>query len=151
VERCLGLLNKNGKLGFILPNKFFNAQYGLPLREVLSGGKHLDQIVHFGDKQVFASATTYTCLLFPKQWLVVRRVTLSKLRTWMSGGVQGLAKICCPQKKKAFVRLGPFVFRGEKKKGGGGGGNLKKKKKKTKNSPGGWRGPRANAAYGALL
>jgi len=64
VERCLGLLNKNGKLGFILPNKFFNAQYGLPLREVLSGGKHLDQIVHFGDKQVFASATTYTCLLF---------------------------------------------------------------------------------------
>jgi Eco57I restriction-modification methylase/TaqI-like C-terminal specificity domain/Type I restriction enzyme R protein N terminus (HSDR_N) len=64
VERCLGLLNKNGKLGFILPNKFFNAQYGLPLREVLSGGRHLDQIVHFGDQQIFASATTYTCLLF---------------------------------------------------------------------------------------
>jgi len=64
VEKGLSLLNKTGKLGFILPHKFFNAQYGEGLRSILSSGKHLSQIVHFGDLQVFDRATTYTCLLF---------------------------------------------------------------------------------------
>jgi hypothetical protein len=64
VERGLNLLNKSGGLGFILPHKFFNAQYGEPLRTLLSKGKHLADVVHFGDQQVFAGATNYTCLLF---------------------------------------------------------------------------------------
>lgn len=64
VERGLSLLNKSGRLGFILPHKFFNAQYGEPLRTILSKGKHLSNVVHFGDQQVFAGVTNYTCLLF---------------------------------------------------------------------------------------
>ncbi|MHB9098532.1 MAG: Eco57I restriction-modification methylase domain-containing protein, partial [Syntrophales bacterium] len=64
VEKGLGLLNKKGRLGFILPHKFFNAQYGEPLRDLLAKGKHLAGVVHFGDAQVFSGATTYTCLLF---------------------------------------------------------------------------------------
>jgi type I restriction-modification system DNA methylase subunit len=64
VEKALSLLNAQGRLGYILPHKFFNSQYGQPLREVLANGKHLAKIVHFGDQQVFENATTYTCLLF---------------------------------------------------------------------------------------
>ena len=64
VEQGLSLLNKNGLLGYILPHKFFNAQYGEPLRSVIAMGKHLKEIVHFGHQQVFENATTYTCLLF---------------------------------------------------------------------------------------
>jgi type I restriction-modification system DNA methylase subunit len=64
VERGLTLLNKQGRLGFILPHKFFNAQYGQPVRTLLAKGNHLAKVVHFGDKQVFAGATNYTCLLF---------------------------------------------------------------------------------------
>jgi len=64
VEKGLNLLNKNGRLGFILPHKFFNAQYGEPLRRLLAKGRHLSHVVHFGDQQIFAGATTYTCLLF---------------------------------------------------------------------------------------
>ena len=64
IEKALSLLNKKGKLGFILPHKFFNAQYGEPVRDLLSQGKHLSKIVHFGDQQVFDGATTYTCLMF---------------------------------------------------------------------------------------
>jgi type I restriction-modification system DNA methylase subunit len=64
VEKGLSLLNKNGLLGYILPHKFFNAQYGEPLRSVIANGKHLKEIVHFGHQQVFENATTYTCLLF---------------------------------------------------------------------------------------
>ncbi len=64
VEKGLELLNNRGRLGFILPHKFFNAQYGEPLRGLISQGQHLSDIVHFTDQQVFTEATTYTCLLF---------------------------------------------------------------------------------------
>jgi hypothetical protein len=95
VERGLSLLNKSGKLGFILPNKFFNAQYGQPLREVLSGGKHLEHIVHFGDQQVFSNATTYTCLLFlgnagNKACDVIK---VASLESWRRSGVGECAKL----------------------------------------------------------
>lgn len=63
VEKGLSLLNARGRLGYILPHKFFNAQYGEPLRALLAQGKHLSHVVHFGDQQVFAGATTYTCLM----------------------------------------------------------------------------------------
>ncbi len=64
VERALALVNPNGTLGFILPHKFFNAQYGEGLREVVASGKHIRRIVHFGHQQIFEGATTYTSLLF---------------------------------------------------------------------------------------
>ena len=64
VEKGLSLLNTKGQLGFILPHKFFNAQYGQPLRALLSNAHALSKVVHFGDQQVFEQATTYTCLLF---------------------------------------------------------------------------------------
>ncbi|MCK9419090.1 MAG: Eco57I restriction-modification methylase domain-containing protein [Nitrospirae bacterium] len=64
VEKGLRLLSKVGRLGFILPHKFFNAQYGEALRSIIAKGKHLAQVVHFDNQQVFAGATTYTCLLF---------------------------------------------------------------------------------------
>jgi type I restriction-modification system DNA methylase subunit len=64
IEKGLSLLNPNGRLGFILPHKFFNAKYGEPVRGLVAKGKHLSKIVHFGDQQVFDGATTYTCLMF---------------------------------------------------------------------------------------
>ncbi|MFO7675021.1 MAG: Eco57I restriction-modification methylase domain-containing protein [bacterium] len=63
-EKGLSLLNKTGLLGYILPHKFFNSQYGEPLRSLIVDGKHLKHVVHFGHIQVFSGATTYTCLLF---------------------------------------------------------------------------------------
>lgn len=64
VEKSLLLLNDKGLLGFILPHKFFNSQYGEPLREIISQGNHLSEVIHFGDQQVFTGPTTYTCLMF---------------------------------------------------------------------------------------
>ncbi|RQR43018.1 hypothetical protein DIE21_36180 [Burkholderia sp. Bp9140] len=78
VERGLSLLNKGGRLGFILPHKFFNAKYGAPLRNIISERKSIHEIVHFGDFQIFAGATTYTSLLFltgsPNAKFTFRRV-----------------------------------------------------------------------------
>lgn len=64
VEKGLSLLNQKGRLGFILPHRFFQTQYGEPLRGIIAKGKHLSEVVHFGDQQVFEGATTYTCLFF---------------------------------------------------------------------------------------
>ncbi|MFH1788120.1 MAG: N-6 DNA methylase, partial [Candidatus Altiarchaeota archaeon] len=64
VEKGASLLNEGGVMGYILPHKFFQAKYGQPLRKVISEGRYLDKVVHFGAEQVFKKASTYTCLLF---------------------------------------------------------------------------------------
>ena len=88
VERALSLLNPSGEVGYILPHKFFNAQYGEALRGHLTQGKHLNGIVHFGDQQIFEGATTYTCLLFltkaASEKLSVTKV--SDLKAWQTNG-----------------------------------------------------------------
>ncbi len=64
LERGLSLLSYKGVLGYILPHKFFQAKYGQPLRKLIGEGRHLYEVVHFADQQVFMNSTTYTCLLF---------------------------------------------------------------------------------------
>jgi hypothetical protein len=64
VERAKKILNKHGRLGFILPNKFFVTDYGRGLRKIISDRKSIIRIVDFSHGQVFDQATTYTCLLF---------------------------------------------------------------------------------------
>ena len=64
VEKGLSLLCAGGRLGYILPNKFLNSRVGANLRQLIADGRHLECLVHFGALQVFATATTYTCLLF---------------------------------------------------------------------------------------
>jgi len=63
VEKGFSLLNPYGRLGKIVPNKFFKTDYGEGLRKFLSENKAVTEIVDFGASQVF-DATTYTCLLF---------------------------------------------------------------------------------------
>ena len=96
VERALQLLNKRGRMGYILPHKFFQAKYGQPLRELIAGGNHLAEIVHFGDQQVFAGATTYTCLLFlgkggNKRF---RYVKAHNLDAWRTSGKAIEGEVC---------------------------------------------------------
>lgn len=87
VERGLTLLGKLGSLGYILPHKFFNSQYGEPLRQFIADGKHLSEIIHFGQHQVFDEATTYTCLLFLDKQLQEKFdfVRIEDLTGWRSG------------------------------------------------------------------
>jgi hypothetical protein len=88
VEKGLGLLKAGGGLGFILPHKFFNAQYGEALRRLLAGGRHLAEVVHFGDQQVFQGATTYTCLMFLAKAGAkeVRFARVADLTAWRASG-----------------------------------------------------------------
>lgn len=61
-ERALSLLAPDGLLGFIMPHKFWQAQYGAGLRKLIADGKHLKAVVDFKQEQVFRGATTYTAI-----------------------------------------------------------------------------------------
>jgi type I restriction-modification system DNA methylase subunit len=63
VERGLSLLNDNGRLGFIIPQKFCQVQFGESLRADLSSGNHVKKIVSFTNNQVFDAAFVNTCIL----------------------------------------------------------------------------------------
>lgn len=64
IERGLELMRDDGRFGFIVPNKFFQSEYGQELRGLLSKGRHVSHLVNFGYLQIFPQATIYTCLLF---------------------------------------------------------------------------------------
>ncbi len=84
IERALSLLNPRGRQGYIVPHKFFNAQYGEALRKHLCDGRHIWGITHFGHQQVFDGATTYTCLLFTQKAPAdqIRFVKVDDLGKW---------------------------------------------------------------------
>lgn len=64
IERSLSLTKEHGRVGVIIPHKFMTIQAGRALRGVLGRGNVLEQIVHFGVKQVFGRGTSnYTCIL----------------------------------------------------------------------------------------
>ena len=62
VERGLHLLKKDGLLSYILPNKWMKVGYGKPLRKLFLE-RNLIEVIDFGDNQIFADATTYTCII----------------------------------------------------------------------------------------
>jgi type I restriction-modification system DNA methylase subunit len=88
VEKGLSVLKKKGKLGFILPHKFFNAKYGRPLRALVAKANHLDHVVHFGDQQVFEGATNYTCIMILSNagMSQCRFVKVDDLQAWRANG-----------------------------------------------------------------
>jgi hypothetical protein len=64
VEKGMKILNSTGLMGYILPNKFMQADYGVGIRSLISETSSLVKLVDFGNAQVFDGATTYTCLVF---------------------------------------------------------------------------------------
>ncbi|MGL4401546.1 MAG: Eco57I restriction-modification methylase domain-containing protein [Luteolibacter sp.] len=84
LERALMLTKTTGDIGYIVPNKFMNSEYGSPIRSEISQKKALKSLVHFGEHQVFNGATTYTCLCFlsPKPQKSFRFEKVTDLARW---------------------------------------------------------------------
>lgn len=64
VEKAHKILRDSGVMGFILPHKFFQSDFGEGIRKYILDSEALRKIVDFRDNQIFDGATTYTCLLF---------------------------------------------------------------------------------------
>ena len=63
MQRALELLNADGSLGYIVPNKFMKVGAGKMLRKLIADGKYLKSIVSYGANLVFADKSTYTSLV----------------------------------------------------------------------------------------
>lgn len=63
VEWGLRLLRADGRLGYIVPSRFLKADYGARLRALLAADHLVEEIIDFGDAQIFEDATNYTCIL----------------------------------------------------------------------------------------
>ena len=66
IEKGANLIKKNGYLGFIVPHKFTNSQFGTGIRRFLSDKKLIHQFLSFGHNFVFEDVTTYTGILILK-------------------------------------------------------------------------------------
>jgi len=99
IERSLELLKRGGNLAFIVSHKFFNSQYGEPIRRLISKGRYLSHVVHFGDQQVFPGSTNYVCLLFLSKTGAesVRFVKVDNLSDWFQT-TKGIEE-CIPAQK----------------------------------------------------
>ncbi|MBY5959488.1 Eco57I restriction-modification methylase domain-containing protein [Membranicola marinus] len=58
VEKGFDILRLQGRISFIMPNKWLQAGYGKPLRQYFLT-QRLESLVDFGDIQIFQGATTY--------------------------------------------------------------------------------------------
>lgn len=63
IERGIGLLKKDGYLGFIVPHKFTNSLFGRGIRKIISEKRLMNSFLNFGHHFVFEGVTTYTGIL----------------------------------------------------------------------------------------
>lgn len=68
IERALNLLKKKGTLSFIVPNKFFGADYGKSIRNYLQhGNAEISSIWDLKDEKVFESALISTIVIIVRK------------------------------------------------------------------------------------
>lgn len=63
IERCQGLLNDKGRLGFLVQQRFFKTEYGAKIRGMLTSKKLLHAIVDFESTRLFRDRNTYVAFL----------------------------------------------------------------------------------------
>jgi len=79
IERGITLLNKQGKFAYIVANKWMRAKYGEPLRNWLSK-QNIEEIIDFGDLQVFSGATTYPCILLISNNTISNKIRIVQIK-----------------------------------------------------------------------
>lgn len=82
VEKAISLLNDNGKICYIIPNKFYKIAAGQELRKLLC--KNIEQLDDFGDLQLFPDKTIYSSIV------VINRKKIKKMKYSYITSVAGL-------------------------------------------------------------
>ncbi|AHB41672.1 hypothetical protein P148_SR1C00001G0884 [candidate division SR1 bacterium RAAC1_SR1_1] len=63
IERGINLLNKNGRLGFIVQKRFFKTEYGKKIREIITRSNYVSSIIDFETTSIFKDRMTYVAVL----------------------------------------------------------------------------------------
>jgi len=66
IEKGISLLRDGGFFSYIVANKWLKANYGMSLRAWLKE-QCIEEIMDFGDLQIFQGATTYPCIIRTKK------------------------------------------------------------------------------------
>lgn len=78
IEQGVRLLNKHGRLGYIVQKRFFKADYGKGIRKLLTDGNLLNGIYDYEETNLFANRITYVAIL------VCDRQTNMNTHVWYS-------------------------------------------------------------------
>ena len=80
VERGVSHLRKGGIFSYIVANKWMRVNYGLPMRKWLKK-QCIEEIIDFGDLQVFQGATTYPCIIRISKRELRRKFDVTQVKT----------------------------------------------------------------------
>lgn len=80
VEKGFSLLKPKGRISYIMPNKWLQAGYGKPLRKYFLA-KGLEELIDFGDIQIFQGATTYPVIFTATNTTPKKQVKVAVLQS----------------------------------------------------------------------
>lgn len=63
IEMAISRAKSDAWIGMVVPNKWTTIESGKKLRDILSKGRYVSQLVDFGNEKVFDGKSTYVCLL----------------------------------------------------------------------------------------
>lgn len=63
IEKCINMLNPDGKLGFIIQRRWFKTDYGRSIRSLINEGKHLEKLIDFKATDIFKGRITYVSIM----------------------------------------------------------------------------------------
>ena len=78
IEKGISLLKNSGYISYIMPNKWLQASYGKPLRKFILE-YDIQEIIDFGDLQIFEDATTYPCIINIRKKEPINKMFISSL------------------------------------------------------------------------
>lgn len=98
IDQGIQLLQRSGRLGFIVSGQFITADYGDPIKQTLETGQHLTSIIDLEPLQVFEGSTTYPIILGCKK---------STAETLTAASAWTVTKVTLPleENEGAFSRL----------------------------------------------
>lgn len=82
VEKGFGIVKENGIISYIMPNKWLQAEYGKTLRSYFLKYR-MNQLIDFGDLQIFEGATTYPCIFISEKKKPTESIPVAVLKSEM--------------------------------------------------------------------
>ena len=82
VEKGFGIVKNNGIISYIMPNKWLQAEYGKTLRSYFLKYQ-MNQLIDFGDLQIFEGATTYPCIFISEKRKPTETISIAVLKSEM--------------------------------------------------------------------
>ncbi len=114
LERSLDLLGENGRVGFVIQKRWFKAEYGRTIRNIICENGYLDTLLDFSANDLFKGKQTYVSILvlgkdkrneFSYQLLNVEKETVKSLfeNADFDGSFKGSKFVSLPMPKKDSV------------------------------------------------